>query len=512
MECTVCIRYLKRHYVGELPATIANKLKNDEEHSKYMGGLKIFEDGVNSGDPAAVARKKRGDPGPAKKVEAVQSQMLKFSRNLGVWWPEAVWNAHYPDQLCLPEELQVLSQNQSLGKGVVRDPKFGTPIGTVNLTSESSTGSLLTSCVNDSRENTRDDETEQAWKAASKRMAIAPKVVEKKDGLSVHTLDMDRKVKKAKTEDDLLDELMDFSGCFLDSGPKVGNGVGTGSGSGLGPSRGGAGNGTFGAGIAGIAKKKAGKLAQEIMKSEAALLQVTHFFRSLGSSDYTSLTAKGFVALSEKVKARMTDSLVELYSQDYNPLDGSGSGASSGMAVLEKLNVVVRQLRVVGPLVHMLLDNKQEQADGATLEEMIAQVQREDATIVLPPCLHELSLTRELNINFAKERWEAFMAVLATNSDTSLTATDRPTTVMLLTESRRGEFQTAAFIKGVVDLLRQDGNLGKLKDFLAAMSKRELQLCNDDLMNEVESLRKLLDPMSDKVGFATCAGLRSRGV
>jgi len=102
---------------------------NSSEEKQHEWGAKVqMQEAVFNGD---VVRKnhKRTD-NIDNTIDAVDSSVLEMKTNLGVFWPEALWNAKHPESTAKKSELMSLPGH---GKRVVKEEMFGKPIGTIDL-------------------------------------------------------------------------------------------------------------------------------------------------------------------------------------------------------------------------------------------------------------------------------------------------------------------------------------------------------------------------------------------
>lgn len=67
---------------------------------------------------------------PTVDINVHDRRMFQMKENFGVWWPEAQWNAAHPTMKADKKELVSLPGRSA---GVIKDEKYGRPIGTIDL-------------------------------------------------------------------------------------------------------------------------------------------------------------------------------------------------------------------------------------------------------------------------------------------------------------------------------------------------------------------------------------------
>lgn len=96
---------------------------------------------------------------------------------------------------------------------------------------------------------------------------------------------------------------------------------------------------------------------REVAASERVCLECNQFVRSLQNASPSSaaFSAKMLNNLTERVSARLSPSLLKLYTEGYDP-EAAASAMSDGMRVLESLRDAQNLLNLVVPLAHALID------------------------------------------------------------------------------------------------------------------------------------------------------------
>ena len=127
------------------------------------------------------------------------------------------------------------------------------------------------------------------------------------------------------------------------------------------------------------------------------MLAGTQLLRSLTRSEsYLAITEKALQGCLEKGESRLTSSLVEVYSRDYNP-DPSDKTESHGMKVLEHLRKLSSHLLLVKPLVQVLNAKPgSPEYQSSALLAAAATTNNSEANIITPPCLLETAMKRQL--------------------------------------------------------------------------------------------------------------------
>lgn len=152
---------------------------------------------------------------------------VEARKNLGVFWPQGLWKQHHSDKPLDPKELVTLNEDGVNVRGVVKDPSFGTPIGTTNLSYIRGKHAQLVTSVLSSEDAVADGEVEVAWKTVAQAMQVTNKEVNLGTDEAPNMVHGLCGAKKRKhDEDDLLSELWDASalGCSFpgEEEPKAG--------------------------------------------------------------------------------------------------------------------------------------------------------------------------------------------------------------------------------------------------------------------------------------------------
>ena len=236
--------------------------------------------------------------------------------------------------------------------------------------------------------------------------------------------------------------------------------------------------------------KDAAKKAREISASEVIILQATQMLADFADpTTCLSVTVKTAKALQAKISNRLSPSLVDLYSQDYElQLGGmsgaSGSAKSRGMAVLSDLQYFAAKLEVLHSVLQCVVT-----PDEIVAEECISSLERAKVKgIVVSAAIIELAIMREVSQRFAAKDWTGVVASLGTEA-----TVEKPiVNLLMLPEEGRGKFQAAQLFKCLIDVMRPADNIDVLKDFVAQCAAAKM--LSEELQGEMKDLALLLDP------------------
>ena len=137
---------------------------------------------------------------------------IKARKNLGVFWPQGLWKQHHPEKALDPKELVTLNEEGVNVRGVVKDPSFGTPIGTTNLSYIRGKHAQLVTSVLSSEDAVAVGEVEATWKAVAQAMQVTNKEVNLGTDEAPNVVHGLCGAKKRKHDvDDMLSDLWDAS-------------------------------------------------------------------------------------------------------------------------------------------------------------------------------------------------------------------------------------------------------------------------------------------------------------
>lgn len=98
----MCEAVIYKHFSGEGRNAVEASLDKPEKQREWL----VW---VAEAESVARGEKRRAynTAGKAeKRIESFQSQRLEMKRNLGVFWPEKLWNDHHPEQKASKKEIQ----------------------------------------------------------------------------------------------------------------------------------------------------------------------------------------------------------------------------------------------------------------------------------------------------------------------------------------------------------------------------------------------------------------------
>ena len=145
MDCCVpCFNNVNCNIPDKNVATCKEELTDGRmSQDSYNEKLQRWEDGMNGAAPRC---KRPSDCMGHATTRVVKSRNVKLAKNCGIFWPVKQWNEAVGDKrspafgqpLCQEEEIMVLQVDGPDKKmtGVVRDKKWGEPIGTWSITEE----------------------------------------------------------------------------------------------------------------------------------------------------------------------------------------------------------------------------------------------------------------------------------------------------------------------------------------------------------------------------------------
>ena len=223
------------------------------------------------------------------------------------------------------------------------------------------------------------------------------------------------------------------------------------------------------------AKAKAkGKAAKEIGITEAIVLQCEQLPLTLAHKDtLMSVSLKRLDDLIFKAKGRTTPGLVQLYTEGFDSTCSTGSDVTShgGMECLEKIKHAIRCLEAVRPLVQCLQNFEEGRAGGgAELLQWKRYAEETVTNLVAAASIMEVALKRELAAAFKVQSWDEYMNLLKDtekwSGDESKPERDR-IHLGALPEETRAPFQERMILKGLADLLRQEGQADSVKIYMS---------------------------------------------
>lgn len=240
--------------------------------------------------------------------------------------------------------------------------------------------------------------------------------------------------------------------------------------------------------------------------SEQVLLQCQQLVRAFCCPATCMTTnAKALDVLINKAKGRMSGALMTVYTEDYDAT--SENPAPASMKLLEDLQGAVKQLEAILPLVKRLNDRKLSTGSGQTLLGMMADTEAADVGVKVPEALVQVALEMELDSAWESGNYLRMMDLL--NKDwcgDEQVPQARRLHLGRIPSAEQASFQDKHVTKGLVNLMRADGNVDKVRTFVQA-AQGNLQFLiatsgsasagsESDIEKEIEDLSKLLWPMS----------------
>lgn len=200
------------------------------------------------------------------------------------------------------------------------------------------------------------------------------------------------------------------------------------------------------------------KLVKELQGSERVVLEVQQLMRNLNDpATFATVTPTVLKNVQNRLKGRLTPSLVHLYSQGYDPSENGE--ITDGMKTLESLRELERHISRVEPLV-VAVQNKS--LSGKELLQTSLEAECEG--FKCPAKLIELAIQRDLEKAWAIQNFADFAAVLTAGEETG----DLLNISRISVEAEQIEFQDRELTKACSNLLREEGKVELLKVLLAA--------------------------------------------
>jgi hypothetical protein len=200
------------------------------------------------------------------------------------------------------------------------------------------------------------------------------------------------------------------------------------------------------------------KLVKEMQGSERVILEVQQLFRNLNDpATFATVTPTVLKNVQNRLKSRLTPSLVHVYSQGYDP--SVSNNITDGMKTLENLRESERTISNVEPLV-AAVQNK----SFSGKELLCKSAEAECEGFKCPAKLIELAIQRDLEKAWTAQNFVDFAAVLSVGEE----AGDLLNISRICADNERAEFQDREMTKACSSLLREEGKVEVLKVLLAA--------------------------------------------
>ena len=228
------------------------------------------------------------------------------------------------------------------------------------------------------------------------------------------------------------------------------------------------------------------QVTKEVQASERVLLECQQIIRNMSSkTEIDNTQPKQVSSLLDRVKARMTPSLLELYGQNWDV------EASEGMECLEKLRAHETTLTPMVPFIRAWHDSKTSGPDLLQLAKACKSDLYEP-----PSCVSMKALTRDLEQALIDEHFGHIVALLLKQEAGS----KEDGVLQIENAQERCQFVERELIKVIVSLLRKPEKAGSvlsvLNNIFACEAGWEQHLPADGaLVKELEVLKQLLSPM-----------------
>jgi hypothetical protein len=135
-------------YPAKPKPKIVEELQGDEKlRAEFQVSIKKYEEQLEEGND--MRNHAKHFEAPDIRVEVVQESTARGKMNLGVFWPQAVYNKSKleSDPALTNKDLKTYRHNGKNIKGIYRDSKFGLPLGAIELSDLESTTARKTVTV-----------------------------------------------------------------------------------------------------------------------------------------------------------------------------------------------------------------------------------------------------------------------------------------------------------------------------------------------------------------------------
>jgi hypothetical protein len=214
------------------------------------------------------------------------------------------------------------------------------------------------------------------------------------------------------------------------------------------------------AGLENSAKKtKLGKRQQEMDTSEQALLKATQLLSALACPDTAAtVLPKRLQAMSDLLKSRLRESLIQLYAEDYH--QEAQDGTRCGMDILEEIRNVQTKVESMKALVEQLhcptidVGSLSDAIDGASL-----------GGCTIPEVILRLAWGRLAQAKFDAKEFDAWSRTLLP------TSLDLPPAFGTMGQKQVFEFQEAHIVDCLLILIRAEGMADVVKAAAVSLNK-----------------------------------------
>ncbi|CAE7512716.1 unnamed protein product [Symbiodinium sp. CCMP2592] len=438
-------------------------------------------------------------------VQVTDQQSLELRTCLGILWPENVYESKF-GQKPNPKQITKIKQGGTSLTGVLLPRSEGLEPGCTEVfdVKQSAATNVVTTADANTAINAK--EMTGAWERARDMHNFATRTkAETENSPEVHTLAQAGKRKRVDEFDDLMEfdyGMLSIEGAGDDDDGKAG-----------GKGRGRKGRGSNGGGKPRPkpkpapapggdnapnpspekpANKSEAKVAKEVQASERVLLEGKQILENLQCSDRLQMVkTKALQTVADKVKNRLTPSLVGVYTLNYDPTASSSANAASpGMRVLEELRALQTSLASVTALVTALNDEKSTGRD-------IWEAAKAAGDYKIPAKLMEMALSRDIDSAARTSDVDKLKVLLGANAGGG--AGEGFNASLIEGDAVRLAFLDREVIRLIAELLREDNKAAAVKSLLEAILKEGLLPDESSIKGELTKLQPLLDPMNQDV-------------
>ena len=173
--CVSCRNWFRCADMGTVQreALLADMVSNQSKRNEHLATVQQYEEKVNG---SANGRISRMDLAPARTVNAVSSDFIRLTTPLGVFWPEAIYQAK--TGLEIPATKLVVSKGL---RGIIRDSKLGCEPGCWHVEQVTSHGIQDTTGLLSSETAMRDGQLNDVYHRAASSLKCGVKRKEVND-------------------------------------------------------------------------------------------------------------------------------------------------------------------------------------------------------------------------------------------------------------------------------------------------------------------------------------------
>lgn len=401
---------------------------------------------------------------------------LEYKKLHGILWPVSVYIALEVEGGKAPNK-KLIQTHVIDGKkirGVLRDPKFGCPLGCYELASSFGTGVEKSSVLGNSAEDLENG-TEEIFQAAQKRNRLSGKVVSCKDQDGKETTAMRVLGPAVDGEDssddnELLNSIWGQRVVADDEDDECDGGPGKGKKRKVTKQAGAAKTKAklkTGSGTNGDASTRSAlglrKAHQEFDMSDQVTLLAKQLRANLKEPQtYLTVTVKNFESVKSKVDARLSVDLVNLY--------GSEAGGDRGLAILDALREHASSLSALANVVACLHATEGERATAEALIAALSTAKAAGAEVAEKA--FEVASLRCFRASLSAKRWDRCKALLDTSSKGDGDEVD-PLALTRLPATDAGNAQITMVTKGMCDLCMLEDTEENAKNLLEFVTQMQ---------------------------------------